>query len=322
MNQYRNRRTWAERLFMGACAILALASAAFASAQQQDFPTPDAGVAALVDAIRSDDLHKLRAILGPQGAQLVSSGDPVDDAASRAAFAVTYDQANRIALGADGRAELLIGKDEWPMPIPLVRSADGHWRFDTRSGAREILARRIGRNELAAIQTTLAIVDAEREYASRDIDRDGLGEYAARITSRPGKRDGLYWPTRPFEPQSPLGPLLAAAAHEGYPRPSGAAAQPYHGYLFRILGRQGPNAPGGAYSYFVHGRMIAGFALIAYPARHGSSGVMSFMVNQDGVVRQRNLGADTTSIAASLSTYNPDASWEPVPDPVRITAGR
>jgi len=195
------------------------------------------------------------------------------------------------------------------MPIPLVKS-DGGWRFDTQQGEKEILARRIGRNEMAAIQVCLAIVDAEREYATLDLDSDGIPEYAPKFVSAPGKRDGLYWQTKTDDPLSPLGPLLATATQEGYTRSASRPLAPYHGYFYRILTRQGKDAPGGAYDYFVNGKMIGGFAVIAYPARYGASGVMSFIVNHDGVVYEKDLGKNTAAIASKMTTFNPDASWK------------
>lgn len=306
----RLRQNW----LRGALCALALFALALlplsVTAAQMSFASPEAGVAALVEAVKSDDQPGLRAILGPHASRLVRSGDPVADEKSREKFIQAYGEANKIVLEGDAHAELSIGKDGWPMPIPLVKSNDGNWRFDTRSGEKEILARRIGRNELAAIQVCLAIVDAEREFTARDADGDGLREYAARFTSRPGKRDGLYWPTKTDEQLSPLGPLLAVAAKDGYASPDSGSLKPYHGYFYKILTRQGKGAPGGAYNYFVKGKMISGFALIAYPARYGASGVMSFIVNQDGIVYEKNLGKNTAAMASGLTTFSPDASWK------------
>lgn len=306
-------RYWQSRLRGTICAMALFALATLslpAISAQMSFVSPEAGVAALVEAVKSGDQPALRAILGPHGSKLVRSGDPVADERNRETFIHAYGEANKIVLEGDKHAELSIGKDGWPMPIPLVKSNDGNWRFDTRTGEAEILARRIGRNELAAIQVCLAIVDAEREYTARDADGDGLREYAARFTSTPGKHDGLYWPTKPDEPLSPLGPLLAAAAKDGYTSPDSGSLEPYHGYVYKILTKQGKGAPGGAYNYFVKGKMIAGFALITYPARYRASGIMSFIVNQDGIVYEKNLGKNTTAIASGLTTFSPDASWK------------
>jgi hypothetical protein len=195
------------------------------------------------------------------------------------------------------------------MPIPLVKHPDG-WRFDTIKGEDEILKRRIGRNELDSMQVCLAIVDAEREYASRHLDNDGVQVYASRLTSNPDKRDGLYWPTQANEAASPLGALLAAAADEGYARPSVLQHKPYHGYYYRILTAQGENAPDGARDYLVKGKMIGGFAVVAYPARYGVSGVKSFLVNHDGVIYENDLGQKTKIIAAAIKTFNPETGWK------------
>ena len=205
-----------------------------ASPGQESFPTPEAGITALVDAVKLDDQPKLDAILGPDGSNLISSGDTVADTRSREAFLNAYNEANKLVLEGDTQAILVIGKDDWPMPIPLVKSQDG-WRFDTQRGEEEILARRIGRNELAAIQVCLAIVDAERDYAAQDPDRDGIPEYAPKFVSASGKHDGLYWETQAGEPPSPLGPLLAVATSEGYPASGSTPLEPYHGYFYRVL---------------------------------------------------------------------------------------
>jgi hypothetical protein len=292
-----------------AVALMVLAPMALAAAAQKSFVSPEAGITALVEAVKSDDQPVLLALLGPHGGKLISSGDAVADRQSREAFVKAYGEANKLVLAGDQHATLVIGKDEWPMPIPLVKSKDG-WRFDTRQGEKEILTRRIGRNELAAIKVCLAIVDAEREYAALDLDGDGIPEYAPKFVSAPGKRDGLYWPTKADERLSPLGPLLAAATKEGYTGSDSRPFAPYHGYFYRILARQGKDAPGGAYDYFVKGKMIGGLAVIAYPARYEASGVMSFIVNHDGVVYEKDLGKNTAALASKITIYNPDASWK------------
>ncbi|TAL10129.1 MAG: DUF2950 domain-containing protein [Nitrospirae bacterium] len=293
-----------------AVALLAMAPVALAAtAVQKGFASPEEGISALVEAVRANDEPALRAVLGPRGGKLISSGDAVADQHRREAFLKAYDDANKLVHDGDARVTLAIGRDEWPMPIPLVKSGGG-WRFDTRKGEQEILARRIGRNELSAIQVCLAILDAEREYAALDVDGDGIPEYARKFVSAPGKRDGLYWPTQGDERQSPLGPLLAAATKEGYPGSNAGPLAPYHGYFYKILIRQGKHAPGGAYNYLVKGRMIGGIAVLAYPARYGASGVMSFAVNHDGVVYEKDLGKDTASIASRVKAFDPDASWK------------
>jgi len=274
--------------------------------QAEYFASPEAGVTALVAAVRANEATKMRAILGRQAGKLTRSGDAVADRKGRDAFLNAYDADHKIVMNGDAEATLMVGRDPWPLPFPLVKSSQG-WRFDTARGEQEIIIRRIGRNELSAIQICLAIVDAQREYITRDRDNDGVLEYAAKLVASEGKHDGLYWPAKEGEAPSPLGPLLAAAAEAGYPSRSLA---PYHGYYYRMLRRQGKDAPGGGHAYFSQGQMTGGFAVIAYPARYGVSGIMSFMVNQDGRVYEKNLGKGTAKIAAKMTTFNPDASWK------------
>jgi Protein of unknown function (DUF2950) len=283
----------------------------YAAASQQSFESPQAGVTALIKAVKANDKHALRAIFGSEGSKLLRSGDSVADAHSRAMFSKAYDEANKVVLDGEAQATLVIGKDEWPMPIPLVKYPDG-WRFDTAKGKDEILKRRIGRNELETMQVCLVIVDAEREYAARHLDSDGVPVYASRFMSSPGKRDGLFWPTHANEAQSPLGALLATAADEGYANKGMLRRNAYHGYYYRILTSQGEDAPEGARDYLVKGKMIGGFAVIAYPARYGASGVMSFLVNHDGVIYENDLGRKTKTIAATITTFNPGAAWKKV----------
>jgi hypothetical protein len=300
--------TMSTSLFAVALALVAPLAQAQKVAQKY-FTTPAEAVAAMADAVKTDDAAMLRAILGPGGGKVINSGDAVADAQRRRDFAANFDIANKLRLEGDARAIVLVGKDEWPMPIPLVKSADG-WRFDTRQGSEEIIKRRIGKNELAAIEVVRAIVDAQREYVAKDQDRNGLLEYAPKFMSSPGTHDGLYWENASNEPQSPLGPLIAAAAREGYARPATLPLEPYHGYYYRLLTRQGKDAPGGAYDYVVRGKMIGGFAVIAYPARYGASGIMSFMANHDGVVYEKDLGKNTTTLAEKMTAFDPDASWK------------
>jgi DUF2950 family protein len=289
--------------------LLWASSSSAATTLQTRFPSPEAAVAALVQAVRASDTATLLRVLGPDARALIASGDEVADRQSRERFVRNYDEAHRLAEAGPGRLVLTVGRDEWPMPIPLVQDATG-WRFDTARGREEILNRRIGRNELNAVQVCLAYVDAQREYYVRDPDGDALLQYAQRFRSTPGKRDGLYWEASPDEPPSPLGPLVARAEAAGYPvkRPSGPRI-PYWGYYYRIVKAQGAHAPGGAYDYLVRGSMIGGFALVAYPAEYGASGVMTFIVNHDGIVYQKDLGPSTAAAARALTLFDPDPTW-------------
>ena len=285
------------------------ASGASGAVAQRHFATPEEAATALVDMLRSNDQKALIAILGPGGKSLLSSGDPVSDRRVRERFVALYDEKHKLDAGG-GKVVLKVGPDDFPLAIPIV--PDGPtWRFDTAAGKEEILNRRIGQNELNTIQVCLAYVDAQREYYSRDPDGNSLLQYAQRIASRPGKRDGLYWPTKPGEPESPLGPLASRARGEGYSKRSEQPV-PYWGYYYRILTAQGKDAPGGAYSYLAHGQMMGGFALVAYPAQYGVSGVMTFIVNQDGVVYQKNLGPNSAAIARAMKEFNPDSTWTKV----------
>ncbi len=282
---------------------------------QASFDSPDEAVAALVDALRASDMQRLAHILGPGAEDVISSGDDVADTGNRAEFLALYDQKHSIASNGIGRRTIVVGPDDWPMPIPLI--IDGvKWKFDTSAGRDEILNRRIGRNELSAIQVCLAIVDAQREYVSRNPENNDKPTYAQKFFSDPGSRNGLFWKTSEGEMPSPLGPLAAEAADEGYSEPSAtttpATAHPYHGYRYRMLKSQGENATGGACDYVVDGKMIGGFAAIAYPADYGNSGIMTFIVNYDGVVYQKDLGDDTQAKAESMTAFDPDKTWTKV----------
>jgi hypothetical protein len=302
------------RLLLITMSALALAGTAAAAsstpAAQRHFATPDAAVAALVRADRANNRTALLAILGPSGAKLIRSGDPVADRLNRERFVAAFDEAHRIEVEAQHTAVLIVGQAEWPLPIPLVDEHDG-WRFDTQAGAQEILNRRIGRNELTVLEVCRAYVAAQRDYLGMKVG--GRSEYAQHFVSTGAQHDGLYWPAQSGDPESPLGPLVAQAQASGYQADATvsdqSASQPYYGYYFRILTSQGPNAPGGARSYVIGGRMTGGFALLAYPATYGDSGVMSFIVNNHGIVFERNLGSDTVRIARQISAYDPDASW-------------
>jgi DUF2950 family protein len=273
---------------------------------QEQFGSPEDAVTALVGAAKAGDSKAILAVLGPDGQAIVSSGDPVADGNTREKFVAAYDTKHSIELEGNGTQTLILGDDNWPFPIPLVNNA-GKWQFDTKQGLDEILSRRIGRNELATIQVARAYVEAQNEYAELDPAGLGRGVYAQRIVSRPGKKDGLYWPTAEGEPGSPLGDLAAQASAEGYK--AGEKPIPFHGYYYRILTRQGADAPGGAYDYLVKGKLKGGFALIAVPAEYGNSGIMTFMVNQDGTVLQKDLGPNTTKLAAKIEAFVPDGGW-------------
>jgi Protein of unknown function (DUF2950) len=292
------------------CSALALTTLAPAAAQES-FKTPDAAADALANAARNNDRAAILNVLGRDGADIASSGDPVADAAIRTKFVQTYDAKHQMKMDGDTKATLIIGSDDFPFPIPLVRK-DGAWQFDTAAGRQEVLARRIGRNELAAIQSCLAYVDAQNEYADKDHDGAGTGVYAQRIISEAGKKNGLYWPSSASGDESPLGELVAEATQQGYRVGEGRA--PYHGYYFKILTKQGPDADGGALDYVVNGKMIGGFALEAYPAEYRNSGVMTFIVNHEGVVFQKDLGPHTAELAERMTAFNPDSSWTKVTD--------
>lgn len=281
------------------------------ASQQQTFASPEEGKVALVEAIRADDSARLQTILGRHGHDLFRSGDTVADQHYREAFLKAYGEAHSLVVEGERRAVLVIGRSAWPMPIPLLQSPGG-WRFETAQGEQQILARRIGRNEWAAMQVCFAIVDAVNEYATLDMNGNGIPDYAPRFVSTPGTKDGLYWPAKAGEPPSPLSPLLAAAMSEGYSDATSKPLAPYHGYFYRILTKQGEAAPGGAYDYVIKGIMIGGFALIAYPAEYGVSGIKSFLVNQDGLVYEQDLGKDTLAIVSEITAFNPDSQWRSV----------
>jgi hypothetical protein len=247
-------------------------------------------------------------ILGADAEKWVWSGDAVADRAAGEGFVRAYDEKHVVVPQGEGRAALSIGRDDWPFAFPLV-STGGRWRFDTDAGKDELLARRIGSNELDVINVMMAIVDAQQEYASADRDGTGLRQYARKFASNPGKTDGLYWPTKADQVPSPLGAVMMNAAREGYQKAD--RQRPYHGYYFRMLERQGASAKGGALDYVVKGRMIGGFAAIAWPAQYGNSGIMTFIVNHDGVVYEKDLGANTAALARGITSFDPGAGWSP-----------
>lgn len=324
---------YAARVALTFLAVLFLAGLPAADAQapsQSMFSTPDEAMQALITAVKAHDRSVLQAIFGSDYEQLLS-GDNVEDANDLNDFAQAVTESAELQKAGESKYVIVVGQNKYPMPIPIVPSA-GKWIFDTKAGLEEVLNRRIGENELSAINTCRAYAIAQWEYFTEgDWDHDGLAEYAQKFISSPGEHNGLYWETPEGEKPSPLGKLVASARDEGYgPRPRSSAASenpskdasateakvypraPYHGYFFRILKAQGPHAPGGKYSYVINGNMIAGYALIAYPDKWGNSGVMTFIINQQGRVYQKNLGPDTAKIVATITEYDPDPSWKRV----------
>lgn len=282
-----------------------------AAVKQKGFASAEDAVKAFIAALRSNDDKEVIAIFGPEAKELMYSGDPVSDKQRREKFISDYDKKNSLSKEGD-KIILIVGEKDWPFPIPLVKKGD-RWSYDTKAGKEEILNRRIGENELGTIQTMLAIVDAEREYAMKNREKSSFIEYAQKFASDPGQKNGLYWETKEGEEPSPLGDLVAKARAEGYSKKeSKDKPVPYHGYYYHILTAQGKNAPGGAYDYVVNGHMIGGFAVVAYPATYGNSGVMTFVVSHEGVVYQRNLGKNSTSIAKGMKKFDPDKTWKKV----------
>jgi hypothetical protein len=298
--------------------------AAQKESEQQDqtrFATPDEALQALVAAVQAKDRSALGAIFGPDYSKLLS-GDEVEDNKDLDNFAAAVSQSAQLQKDSDTKYTVVVGNSNWPTPIPIVADGD-KWRFDTPAGLDEILNRRIGDNELAAILTCRAYVIAQWEYFTEETGDEGINQYAQKFISAPGSHDGLYWDAAEGEDPSPLGALVAAARAEGYDAGERAADQaavaqgkashrPFHGYYFKILTRQGPHAPGGKYNYVINGRMIAGYALVAYPAKWGDSGVMTFIVNQQGRVYQKNLGPKSIQVGGSMSEYDPDPTWSRV----------
>ena len=296
--------------------------------QQATYSSPDDALHALVSAAKDKDRAAMSKLFGPNYDQLLS-GDPVEDDKDLSDFASAVEESAKLQKDSDTKYTVVVGKDNWPTPIPIVQK-DGKWMFDTKAGLEEVLNRRIGENELSAIQTCRAYAVAQWEYYTEgDWDHDGVAEYAQRFISTPGKHDGLFWETAEDEKPSPLGNLVAQARAEGYgPKPeatdeaashsssaeTAAPHAPYHGYHFKILTAQGPHAPGGKYGYIINGNMIGGYALVAYPDAWGKSGVMTFIINQQGRVYEKNLGTNTAKIAAAMTSYDPDPSWKLVPN--------
>jgi len=306
------------RLRLGSAVIICVIAfavvhgTAFAAAvKQKSFTSPEKAVNALINALIHDYEHELLAIFGPEGKKIVSSGDEVADEAARKRFMQAFKEKNRLKNEDNDTVVLYVGKEDWPFPVPIVRDGDS-WHYDTAAGKEEILNRRIGRNELKVMEVMKAYVNAQREYIAMDRDGDQVKEYAQKFLSTERKKDGLYWEAKEGDNESPFGPLVAAATKEGYVAKQADKPIPYYGYYYKVLKDQGDNAPGGAYDYVVNGNMIFGFALIAYPAKYGNSGIMTFMVNQQGIIYQKNLGEDTETIAGSITKYDPDKAWKRV----------
>ena len=303
---------WLALWVLSVSLVLGLGGARAALAQepgQKTFSSAAEAADAFAAAIQNHDETAMLAILGPSGRDLISSGDPVADKERQDTFAAKYHASHQFAGAADGRTFLYVGEENWPTPIPL-RQNGSQWYFDTEYGKQEIFFRRIGSDELDSIKVCGAIADAQRDYYSALHDGASEHQYAQKFRSTAGTQDGLYWEVKAgAQPDSPLGPLVAEAASEGYQHTG--QPHPFHGYFYRLLTAQGPNAPGGAKSYIVAGKMTGGFALVAYPASYRDSGVMTFIVNQDGQVYQKDLGPDTGQIAGAMAAYDPDATWQP-----------
>lgn len=293
-------------LSFSACSKKEQPAPSAAQAAPQTFASPDAAGKALVEAAKSQNQDTMLAVFGPGSKDLIYSGDPTEDKVSMEGFVQSYGVMNRWRTLPDGSELLLVGADNQAFPIPLKKNASGQWYFDTAAGKEEIIARRIGRDEIAAIDVVAALADAQAEYFSQK--HDGVKQYAQKFISDPGKQNGLYWESPEGQPKSPVGPLVAFATDEGYSIKAGAH-QAFHGYFFRILDKQGHDAKGGAKGYIVNGKMTDGFAYVAYPATYNDSGIMTFIVNQNRVVYQKNLDKDTADLAKAMTEFNPDKSW-------------
>lgn len=312
----RNSLLWAGILALLATLVtLPLSARELPSGRTQiTFVSPDEAVQSLVAAVRDDDIAKLTAIFGPEAQELISSGDEVADRNGRHRFLNVYAENHYLEKQGDIQAVLHIGTNEYPFPIPLVKQDKG-WHFDTRAGKEEILNRRIGRNELRTIEVLYAFTAAQRDYACLPRQDNDVPQFAQQLISSTGKHNGLYWPTNEGEVESPLGPLVARASEAGYDgNPAVGEAEPFHGYYFKILTGQGPSAKGGAFDYLVKGKMVLGFGMVAYPARYGSSGVKTFIVNQEGVIYEKDLG-EFPEEAAAMNIYDPDQTWQRYEEP-------
>jgi outer membrane murein-binding lipoprotein Lpp len=320
MNFTNTLRTHGLRFALVILGVALLAGCARKAEQDNAFSTPDEAVTAFVTALEKYDMPQLKALLGPASEALLQSSDPVQDKGDREQFLSAYKAKHSLADDGADRRILVVGNEDWPMPIPIVKR-DGKWAFDGEAGIDELIYRRVGANELGAIDVCRGYVAAQVEYASEGRDGDSPGIYALKLLSDEGLHNGLYWPAAEGEPPSPAGPFVAAAASEGYRRASEGERHPYHGYYYRPLFAQGANANGGAREYFKDGLLTEGFALIAWPADYGASGVMTFIVNQDGVVFQKDLGEDTATAVQAIQAFDPDSSWVAIAPPEEAPAG-
>ena len=295
-------------VFAASFTALTIGQLAAEEASQRTFDSPAKAAQSMYLAAKAGNTDELMRIFGPQARNLLSSGDPVADKGDRDRIIEKYQEMHRLVVEPDKSVTLYIGSENWPFPVPLVNK-NGVWFFDTPRGRQEILFRRIGRNENATIDTLQALAAAEEEYARQPHDGDAVRQYTPKLLSDEGKHNGLFWESAEGQPQSPIGPLIAGAAREGYKKQNGPTA--FHGYFYRVLKSQGKDAPGGAMDYMTNGRLTRGFAIVAYPATYRNSGVMTFIVGRDGQVYQKNLGPRTASLATAMTAYNPDRTWQP-----------
>jgi hypothetical protein len=313
-NRSDNPRRFASLAVICACALLAVVTFPSRTAAQagRPFASPEEAVKTLIDTVKAGNVDALVAIFGPEGKDLIASSDPTTARQNQQVFNIAVREQWRLEDAEPNRKTLVIGNEEWPFPVPIVRDKDG-WRFDTAAGKEEVIARRIGRNELAAIDTVRAYVTAQQRYAEQGHDGNPAGVHATKFLSDPGKENGLYWPAKTGQKRSPLGDLVGQAAAEGRTvGGDGSKPAPFHGYYFKILTSQGSSASGGAKQYVVKGLMTGGFALVAWPSEYDVTGVMTFIVNQDGTVREKDLGTGTDAAARKMTAYNPDSTWRVV----------
>jgi len=301
-------RPWGRQLGAVGLVLVTSVLCVAQSNNEKTFASPGNAAQALYNAATSNDTRAMNAIFGSNAQKILNTGDAVADKNGVTNFVRRYDQVHRVVMEPDGTVTLYIGAENWPTPIPIVKNSSGQWYFDTESGLKEILYRRVGTNENDAIETLHTLVEAQREYASQPRDGNKTKQYALKFVSTPGKQDGLFWKTDDNQPASPIGPLIADANSQGYDVQQGKAT-PFHGYYFRLLTKQGSAAKGGAREYLVNGQLTRGFAFVAYPAEYRNSGVMTFLVNQDGIVYEKDLGPDTQNLGAAMTEYNPDSTW-------------